>query len=98
IKEGHFDWPVGGDIKLVAYFYRDAARLLAETPLSEDQVLEPCEDDEDWFELQATAHDTMQLRRWLVERGGEVILEPPKNLRQEITGIAESNLTNYQSN
>ncbi|MCK9247007.1 MAG: WYL domain-containing protein [Anaerolineaceae bacterium] len=90
IRAGHFDWSLGEDIQLVAYFYRDAATILAETPLSDDQKLTVCEGDEDWFELRATVQDTAQLREWLLGWGDQVEVLNPSNLRREFRTISDA--------
>lgn len=97
IRAGHFDWSLGEDIQLVAYFYRDAATILAETPLSDDQILTVCEDDEDWFELRATVQDTAQLREWLLGWGDEAVITYPTELKKQISRIVRDTANLYQS-
>lgn len=96
IKAGHFDWSLGSDIKLVAYFYRDAARILAETPLSDDQMLTQCEDDEEWFELSATVQHTAQLRWWLLEWEDNVEVLEPASLRNQLSDLIEALYSCYK--
>ncbi len=77
IAKGEFGFAQGGTIHLVADFDRGAAAHLAETPLSEDQVI--TELDEDTWRIEATVADTMELRAWLRGLGEEVeVLEPSK--------------------
>ena len=77
-----FDFPLQEKlIRLVAIFDRYGIYHLHETPLSEDQTLEPYA--EGLEKLTATVMDTLALRRWLLGFGERVeILEPP-GLREE---------------
>jgi predicted DNA-binding transcriptional regulator YafY len=67
--------PKGRKIKLISRFKKEAAYHLHETPLSDDQSIEP--DGEGWVRLTATVLDTEQLWWWLNGFGDNVeIMEP----------------------
>jgi predicted DNA-binding transcriptional regulator YafY len=75
IAEGEFDVPVGPMIQLKAVFIRDAAAHLYETPLSNDQTIEPV--DAAHVLVTATYRHTAQLEWWLLGFGSSVrVLEP----------------------
>lgn len=82
----------GGErlIKLGAYVSDPLLRILAETPLSEDQVLKD-------HMLSATVRETWQLTWWILSQGASIeILEPP-HLREKIAQEIDEAHTRYQS-
>jgi predicted DNA-binding transcriptional regulator YafY len=90
IASGTFEYakPEGNKIRLVALFSAGAADHLAETPLSEDQVLNPKKDGR--VEVAATVMDSGQLRWWLLGFGDYVEVVKPKKLRMEFEKIANN--------
>ncbi|MCO4764038.1 MAG: WYL domain-containing protein [Myxococcales bacterium] len=84
IDSGAFGFVVGEQpIKLVVRIRQTIADGLAETPLSADQELHPCE--EGWVLLKATVADTAQLRVWLRGHGQMCRISEPESLRKEIS-------------
>lgn len=85
----------GRKMKLVALFSGGAADHLAETPLSEDQVLISKKDGK--MEVAATVADSSQLRWWLLGFGDYVEVVRPKKLRMEFEKIATNLAGTYHS-
>jgi len=75
----------GEAIRLIVRFYRSAGLHLLETRLSEDQVVQDRDGDNDHLRLTATVNDTAQLRRWLLSFGSNVEVLEPVELRAEMT-------------
>lgn len=94
-KEGAFQYGAvpGKTIKVILKFNQYAAKHLAETPLSDDQVIKP---DGDHAIVSATVLDSGQLRWWLLSFGGYVEVLKPKKLRDEFSAIAQQMVNNYQ--
>ncbi len=93
VATGAFDYPEAGAIPLKALFTKDAAFHLYETPLSDDQTIEPY--DEDCVLVSATVADSAQLRWWLLGFGDQVIVLEPDPLRAELRQVAASSLKGY---
>ena len=89
LASGTFQYPEveGRKIRLVALFSGGVADHLAETPLSDDQELNPKNDGR--VEVSATVTDSSQLRWWLLGFGDYVEVVKPKRLRMEFEEIAE---------
>ncbi len=82
-----FDYPMQEpSIRLVALFEADRSLHLHETPLSEDQALEPMPDGRE--RIEATVKDTQELRWWLLGFGDGVEILEPKALRTEFASMA----------
>lgn len=88
IRQGAFGFEESGEIKLVVRFTTPAAEHLRETPLSQDQQIEP--DQPGWVRLQATVPDTAQLRWWLLGFGDQVEVLEPSALRDEFVNMTQS--------
>lgn len=69
--------PEGQTVSLVARFTEGAAYHLYESPLSNDQVIEP--DSEGWVTLTATVLNTEQLWWWLNGFGDQIEVIHPKS-------------------
>ncbi len=69
------------------------ARHLEETPLAEDQHIEPA--GPGWARIEASVADTQQLRWWLLGLGDNVVVEAPVALREEIAGVLRGALEGY---
>jgi predicted DNA-binding transcriptional regulator YafY len=95
IKDGRFEYPEGDIIKLVADFSNEVAVYLEETPLSEDQQMEPLADGTEWTRVTASVRDTQQLRWWLLSWGDRVILIRPEAMAAEIASIINRQSTYY---
>jgi predicted DNA-binding transcriptional regulator YafY len=86
IASGAFGFRTGGPIVLRATFRRAIGEHLYETPLSDDQVLEPRADGT--LALTATVAATRTLVYWLTGFGAGVVVHAPAALRAEIRQIA----------
>lgn len=82
VKQGHFDYPVGGEIELEMAVAPDVARHMIETPISENQGHTDLEDGR--ILIKATVLDTAQLRWWLMSFGASVEVRKPSVLREEL--------------
>ena len=80
--KGHFQFGNGKTLKLKAQVSQWLARILDETPLSDDQTLRA--DGDEQYKLAATVQDTWQLRWWLLSQGPGLQVLRPKRLKQEI--------------
>ena len=70
------------------------ANVLAETPLSADQVM--ARRDNGSARITATVSDAWQLRWWLLSQGEAVEVCGPEGLREEIIGSLEGALRRYR--
>ena len=68
-------------IKLKAWVTAKLARIIGETPLSQDMQLE---DDGDGKLLTATVSDIWQLRWWALSHAGSLVVLEPESLRQSL--------------
>ena len=82
VRQGIFDFGSGKAIKLVARFEEDASLHLAESFLSEDQVLGKTVDG--WVTVSATVMETPQLYWWLLGYGELVEVLKPASLRRQL--------------
>ncbi|WP_434362476.1 WYL domain-containing protein [Parasalinivibrio latis] len=69
------------------------ARILDETPLCEDQLIEPKDDD---FLVHASVDDTDELRHWLLSVCNHVTVVEPLALRLEIKQTLRDSLSWYE--
>lgn len=72
-----------GTVELVADVHPQIAWTLRETPLSEDQVLEPLPDS-DWQRLRASVPDDQETLWWVLGLGGSLLVHEPASLRQTV--------------
>ena len=72
-----------GLVELVADVHPDIAGILQETPVSEDQTLEPLPDS-DWLRLRASVADDQETLWWLFGNGEKMKVIQPFHLQQEI--------------
>ena len=79
LREGAFGWGEGKSIRLVANFQESAAEHLHETPLSEDQTIEPASQGS--VRVSATVVNSPQLEWWLTGFGDAVEVVSPVTLR-----------------
>lgn len=94
VREGHFDYPVGGQIRLKLSLNAVVARHLRETPLSDDQVIEDMDDGT--VLITANVLDSSQLRWWLLSFGAGVVVIDPAPLRTAMRNEAKRMLENYE--
>lgn len=80
-------------IKLQAWVSESLARLLRETPLADDMLLEP---GDDGYRLTATVSDSWQLNWWLLSQGDSVMVEQPVALRQKLLETLRGALQRYE--
>ncbi|HEV2606680.1 MAG TPA: WYL domain-containing protein, partial [Xanthomonadaceae bacterium] len=72
-----------GKIRFRAVFNDITAEHLRETPLSKYQTWRPIAGT-DKVEISATVDDDVQLKRWLLSFGSEVVVREPESLRREM--------------
>lgn len=68
-------------IRLQAWVSERQARLIRETPLSTDMLLEPLEQG---FQLSATVTNSWQLHWWILSLGDAFVVREPAALREQI--------------
>lgn len=86
IASGKLDFGSGERIRFEAVFLKDAAEHLHETPLSEDQTINPV--DGERVRVSATVADTPQLAWWLMAFGEQVEVIRPSRLREALAATA----------
>lgn len=69
------------------------ARILDETPLCDDQIIEPKDDD---FVVHASVDDTDELRHWLLSVCNHATVLEPLALREEIIQTLRDSLSWYE--
>jgi predicted DNA-binding transcriptional regulator YafY len=82
VNRAAFQFGSGEVFKLIAKVKSELARILEETPLSEDQLMSGEEDGV--YTLTATVPYSWQLRWWVLSQGAEVEILGPKWFRKEI--------------
>lgn len=85
IRTGGFQFGNGKEIRLKARVGLDLARILTETPLSNDQKISE-RDKDSRCTLTATIADSWQLRWWVLSQGSAIEVVGPTKLR---AGIAK---------
>lgn len=94
IKSGFADFTSSkGSLQLEFMCEDSIAGFLEETPLSEDQTINPS--DEEWFKVCATVNDTWQLRWWLLSHGSGIKIISPASLQNEIAEELEAASRHY---
>ena len=95
IDQGALQFGKKHRITLKATLEPDLAKLLMETPLSEDQTLEF---DDNRYQLSATVNDTWQLRWWILSHGPEIEILAPTIFRHEIAQTLQQAANQYAEN
>ncbi len=95
IGSGALGFGTGGKIRLEAIFDAAAAEHLYETPLSEDQEIQPV--DADRVRVTATVMRTAQLQWWLMAFGDNVEVVKPATLRRNLERVAGKMTLMYRS-
>lgn len=93
IDSGAMAFGIPTPIDLKAWITRDLARLIVETPLSDDMALT---DDGDGKLLTATVKDTWQLRWWALSHAGSLVVMEPASLREELAAKLETAVAMYR--
>ena len=96
ILAGGLHFGSGKSIRLNILVSQGLARILEETPLSEDQKL-MAEEDGDRVKLTATVADSWQLTWWLMSQGSGVEVVAPVALRKKIGGLLADAANQYAS-
>jgi predicted DNA-binding transcriptional regulator YafY len=84
IQAGGMHFGYGKTIRLTALVSPVLARLLEETPMSEDQQLTATDDK---IKLTATVSDSWQLKWWLMSQGAGIEVTAPVALRRKMGGL-----------
>jgi len=82
----------GEAMHMQAWVSDTLARLLRETPLSDDMTLEAGSDGQ---QLRATLRDSWQLRWWLRQQGPSICVQAPATLRQFMLDSLQQSLQRY---
>ena len=92
-----------GVVELVAEVHPNIAEILRETPLNEDQTLEPLPDT-DWLRLRASVADDQETLWWVFGNSDTMRVQTPPHFLKEIeekisraTAIYETNWSAFQS-
>lgn len=91
-SQGGFMSNSGDPVRLRAIIEPWLAKILSETPLSEDQAIN---NRNQQYLLSATVPDTWQLRWWILSIGGGITVTGPKRLQQQIESELEAALARY---
>lgn len=92
IREGGLHFSNGNTLRLSALVSPALAKILEETPLSEDQKLKA---DGDQMKLTATVADSWQFTWWLLSHGASIEVLAPVALRKKIGGILADAAARY---
>ena len=92
---GSLNYPNGGQIALVLQMKKQVAEHLYETKLAGDQQIISLNND--WVRVSATVQQSQRLIWWILGLGGNVVLESPESLRQEIKEKLEEACLHYKS-
>ncbi|WP_022954884.1 helix-turn-helix transcriptional regulator [Perlucidibaca piscinae] len=93
---GALHFGAGGMLKMEARIAPELAGTLQETPLSDDQVLQPMPESNEW-KLQARVRDSWQLTWWILSQGDAITVNQPPDLRQRIQQNLADALRRYAS-
>jgi len=94
IRAGSMHFGNGKAIRLSANISQFLARILEETPLSEDQKLK---NEGDQVKLTAIVADTWQLIWWLMSYGDNIEVTSPVVLRRKIGGLLADAAAQYEN-
>lgn len=81
-------------ISLKAWVSAHQARLIGETPLSEDMQLTQ---QDDGFVVEATVSNTWQLQWWILSQGAGIVVHEPLVLRQKISEMLRQAASAYET-
>ena len=94
IQAGGLHFGNGKTVRLTAWVSEGLARILEETPMSEDQSLKHDGDD---IKLTATVIDSWQLTWWLLSQGDDIEVVSPAALRRKIAGLLSDAAAQYEN-
>lgn len=83
-----------GTVQMVADVHPDTAGILQETPLSQDQTLEPLPST-NWLRLTASVADDQEMLWWVFGLGEQIVVHEPGALRQSIVEKARKTQALY---
>lgn len=92
LAAGAMQFGAGGTVKLKAEVSNALAKILAETPLSEDQELTV---DGEQHIVTATVPNSQQLRYWLLSQGSGIEVREPATLRDMLCAEIEAMARRY---
>ncbi|OIR01264.1 hypothetical protein GALL_167360 [mine drainage metagenome] len=92
IRSGELHFGNGGTLRFSAWIRLPLAKILAESPLSEDQKLAV---GDNRMKLTATVADTWQLHWWLLSQGANIEVISPIALRKKISGMLTDAAAQY---
>lgn len=92
IQSGGLQFGDGKTIRLKAVVSPVLARLLEETPMSEDQQIITVDGE---IKLSATVSDSWQLKWWLMSQGAGIEVTAPVALRKKIGGLLAEAAARY---
>lgn len=95
IESGAMQFGSSEKIRLRATLSEGVARLLRETPLSDDMELSSSPNG---IELTATVGNSWELRWWILSHAESVIVHEPVSLRSEIKGRLIEAAAAYENN
>lgn len=82
IESGAMQFGSGQSMRLEAWITEGLARLMRETPLSQDMEISPLPDG---ATLTATVADSWELRWWILSHAGSIRIDKPYLLKEAIT-------------
>lgn len=77
-------WGTGKQIRITLSLLPFLARILSESPMSEDQILSRGDDDDDNWRVEATVPESDRLLWWLLSFGAGVQVISPAKLRERV--------------
>jgi len=92
LADGTNQFGEGRSIRLKATVTTALAKILRDSPLSEDMTLTPSEDD---WALQATVRDTWSLHSWLLGHGENIRVQQPASLRDLVSRRLQAAASQY---
>ncbi|MBD9537385.1 WYL domain-containing protein [Stenotrophomonas sp. STM01] len=78
-----------GMVELVADVHPDTAWILRETPLSEEQTLDPLPEN-DWLRLRVRVADDQETLWWVLGLGASILVHEPASLQKAINNNSKS--------
>ena len=92
IASGAMQFSEGKTVKLEASISPELARLLSESPLSDDMTIQK---KDAGFTVKATVLDSWQLRWWILSQSDGIVVTKPTALRAEIHTQLKRAVTSY---
>lgn len=92
LAQGQATFGKGKTIRLEALLDESLAKILSETPLSDNQTIR---EKDDHYLLKASVQQSWQLTFYLLSQGPRITVLKPKSLRNEIMANLQAALENY---